>query len=1381
MKGASFLLFVLLSFAAAAQFPSGRVLHYTRKDGLSYASVTSISQDNKGFIWLATGDGINRFDGLNFNVFKHEAENKFSLPGNYVQTIFKDSKGGFWVSSRKGLFSFDAKSERFTNHPLLKSPNKADVSHIFENKQHNFWVSSSSHGFFYLDRHHGKVSNYSMKNLSGLTSNSILKIHEDVHGMLWVGTKDAGVCVFKVSNGQIKEKLNFGPLLSTTNRINAIFQDRKENIWMATSGGLWLYERSQNKVYNFQGDQFGLRTNVFLSIVQDSQQQLFLGLQDGGVFKVDLKSFDPNKPMSIQFEQLKNENGFSITPRSVPALFLDKEENLWVGTYGDGFFMLSRTPDKFKVFQKKLKNSDGENNVRYYGMCMDNEGHLWLGTDGDGIYKSTVSGEVLKHYRADGKVNSIKDNAILFAYKDRRNSLWFGTYSKGLFKYDKKKDGFINYQHQEGKQGTLGGNDVRVILEDNQQHIWIGTNGGGLSMFDQVTGQFTTYNDRNSNIGSNDVRSMQNDDKGNIWVGTYGGGLMYFKVSERKFYRFSTLIKSTVDLSNDIIFSLFLDRQKRLWIGTEGNGLVLYNTGNQSINKFSEKDGLANNTIYALQEEAPGKIWVSTNDGLSRIELQSKKIYNYSGKDGLQGGQFNPASTMASNDGSFICFGGTEGWNLFYPKHIKTSTTRPDVKITGLQLYGNGKNEGDNRKNISEANQIILDANQSVFSIQYIALNYAYPRASNYAYYLEGLDKEWNYVGHQKSATYRYLPPGNYVFKVKATNQDGVWQQGFSSIRIQVLPPWYKTWWAYTFYLVIAMGLAYLLFRYKANQNRLKYKLKIGEIEAQKEKELHENKLSFFTNISHEFRSPLTLIINPVKEILEDQNQEKDLSSLNIVYRNAKRLLSLVDQLLLFNKAETIFGELKITELKLYDLCEEVYLCFTYQASKKNITYEFNCLPNDLRIYGDWEKMEIALFNLIANAIRHTSAGGKVTLSLLEEEEQVRIEVSDTGSGIDKSVGDKIFERFYKVQGKDNSGKGGFGIGLYLVKGFMESHHGTVSYHSELGVGTTFQLSLRKGRSHFKEDQIFEHQLESSAILKELAGGEDQVKDLEPIETMDISADISSAQQTILIIDDNKQIRDYIRQIFEPKFQLLEAEDGATGLKMVKDYLPDVVISDVVMPNLNGVELCRLIKTDPSLNHIPVVLLTASTSSEIKLESIGHGADDFISKPFDKKLLVARIEGLLKNRNDLQTYFYNEITLKSANLKISTEYKEFLDRCIEIVERHITDPDFVIQTLADEIGMSRSNLYIKIKSISGQSANSFIRFIRLRKAAEIFVSTELTIQETLYHVGIKDARYFREQFVKLFKMNPSDYIKKYRKTFNSKFSLNKSIIKDKNA
>lgn len=1375
--------FMLIGFSVYGQLPSGKTMHYTQKDGLSFNIINSIAQDNEGFIWFATGNGLNRFDGINFRTFTANPQDSSGIPGNYIQKIFKDHQGTFWISSRRGLYSFDLKTEKFRSQAVVSGSKRADVTWISENAGAKLWIGTTGNGFSAVDPSKGYFVNYTMKNLKGLPTNDILCVEEDTSGKLWLGTQDAGLCVFNIHNGQLGERMLIKNKGLQNSRVNRIYQDHHKNMWIATSNGLWFYSHQTRTFHQFDASRYHLRSNVFLSVIEDKRHQLYIGLQDGGLYHLDLDKFAAADPAAFVFDQVENEKGYNITARSVQELFLDRDENLWLGTYGDGLFMVSRNAAKFRQFRKKMTDNSGESDVRYYGMCADAEGYLWLGTDGDGIYKTRRDGTVMKHYRADAASGSLTDNAILSAYRDSKGNLWFGTYAGGLLLYDPETDGFISFKHDPADPHSIPCNDVRVIREDRNHHIWVGTNGGGLARLDAAHKKFRAYTTANSGLTSNDVRAIEADGKGNLWLGTYGGGLNYLIAAQDQVHPWLQHEKDKISLAGKIIYALHLDQQNRLWIGSEGEGLLLLYTDKNTVRRLSEKDGMADNTVYAILEESTGKIWVTTNDGISKIDVGKHKVSNYNSNDGLQGKQFNAGSAIVADQGNLMVFGGTEGWNLFHPKDIRPSSYQPKIRITGLQLYGREENDKGDLKQISRYHEITLQANQSVFSIQYVALNFVYPRDAQYAYKMEGLDKDWVYVKSQRSATYRYLQPGRYTFKVKTTNEDDVWQEDFAYIDILILPPWYKSWWAYTLYAAVAVVIIYLLIHYKAKQTQLRYRIKIASLEAEQERELHESKISFFTNISHEFRSPLTLIVNPVREMISEKGTPGDMENLTIVYRNAKRLLSLVDQLLLFGKADTSADRLSISRINLISLCEEVFLCFTYLAAKKDITYLFTESFAGAEIYADREKIEIALFNLISNALRHTPEGGKVTLDMTEDETGVVLRVIDTGTGIPAEIGNRVFDRFYKVPDQ-NSSRAGFGIGLFLVKNFVESHFGKVSFESAPGKGTTFEIRLLKGKAHFADYPINDDQPTSSLMLDELNGfDEDMEADGELNSAViaetgrrTITEGLSSDMLTMLIIDDNEEIRHYIEKIFRGRFELLSAANGEEGLQQINRYLPDVIICDVLMQNLNGIELCRLVKADPALNHIPLILLTASTSSEIRLRGIECGADDYLSKPFEKDLLVARVEGLLKSRNNLQTYFYNKITLKSANMKISAEYKDFLERCIEIVEKHMTDPNFGISTLAEEIGMSRSNLYTKIKSISGQSANSFIRFIRLRKAAEIFINTDLTIQETILRVGIRDNRYFREQFFKLFNVNPSDYIKKYRKTFSSRYTVNKSLL-----
>ncbi|MEO6977718.1 MAG: ATP-binding protein, partial [Mucilaginibacter sp.] len=871
---------------------------------------------------------------------------------------------------------------------------------------------------------------------------------------------------------------------------------------------------------------------------------------------------------------------------------------------------------------------------------------------------------------------------------------------------------------------------------------------------------------------SNNIRAICEDKSGNIFAGTYGAGLLYRAKGQQSFTSYFKNNQTDSLLPSKVIYSL-KSVDDKLLVGTEGDGLISVDLKTKTIKRYTEKNGLANNTINAIQPDGEGNIWVSTNNGLSKIVPVSGEVMNYDISNGLQTGHFSPNSCMYSARDRFVCFGGTEGYNIFFPGDVKQSAFEPKVIITGLQLFNKDVEVGQKDQILSQvpnkSKQVILKPDQSVFSIQYVALNYPYAEKSEFAYQLVGLDKSWNYVQHQKSATYRYLAPGDYTFRVKASNQDGVWFNNYASFKITILPPWYKTWYAYASYFLLVIILVYYYLRYKADQARLKYEIKVAQITTEKEKELNEKKLAFFTNVSHEFRTPLTLIINPIKELLSSKTQNPDdLINAHTVDRNARRLLSLVDQLLLFSKADSGADKLKIVKLDIVGICRDVLLCFTHQAKIKHLQVQFQCELDVIDIYADREKIEIVLFNLISNAIKFTPDGGQINCRVIENADNVTIQVKDSGCGITKGAGEHIFERFSRVQ-NSNQSYSGFGIGLYLVKKFVNQHHGTIGFESEENIGTVFNVKLLKDTVHLEGGLIFEDIVEPSVFLEELIDFEETGAKINGNLTNAAQSNYETLlnnKKTLLVVEDNIEVRRYIMQIFNHEFNVFEAENGNEGFDMTTKLMPDVVISDVMMSGLGGIELCRLIKESPTLSHIQVILLTANTQPEIKLKGIEGGADDYITKPFEKDVLIARVHGLIKSRENIQKYFYNEITFKSNDLKVPLEYKVFLEKCIAIVENHLEDEYFTIKILADEIGMSHSNLYKKIRSVSGGSANEFIRYIRLRKAAEIMLNTDCTVSEAAYKVGINDPKYFRAQFNKLFGANPSDYIKKFRKHLN---------------
>jgi signal transduction histidine kinase/DNA-binding response OmpR family regulator len=673
--------------------------------------------------------------------------------------------------------------------------------------------------------------------------------------------------------------------------------------------------------------------------------------------------------------------------------------------------------------------------------------------------------------------------------------------------------------------------------------------------------------------------------------------------------------------------------------------------------------------------------------------------------------------------------------------------------------------------------KIELPFDQATLSLDYVALDYESADKIKYAYQLAGWDKSWNYVNNIRTANYSRLHEGTYTFKIKVTDGAGLWSEATHLLTVVVWPPWYRTWWAYCLYALLLGSAVYLYILYNKRQERLKYEIKLANFEKEKEKELTEKKLSFFTHISHEFRTPLTLIINPIKDLIQKIDTPDEHRELNTVHRNARRLLGLIDQLLLFRKADANTDNLQFARHNFYELCHEVYLCFVQQAKGNQQEYLFECEHHELELYVDREKIEIALFNLLSNAIKYTPERGKITFRVTETNDEVHIAVADNGYGIDAASSSRLFEKFYQANARQAPVKTGFGIGLYLVKSFVEAHKGTVGFETGEGKGTTFLITLQKGKKHLEGEVILDEPQQETALLAELV--EDVPEEPVPAITDTSMEELVTDRQTILLADDDDAIRRYLQQILKNKYEILEAVNGKEALAMAKQQFPDLVISDIKMEEMDGIELCRQIKQDPNLNHIPVILLTGSNREEVELQSIEGGANAYITKPFDKDILLAKVDNLFKNRSELQKYFFNEVTLQKNTLKISPEYKEFLDKCIAIVEQYLHDDQFTIKTLAHEIGMSHSYLYKKVRLMSGQTIAGFIRYIRLRKAAELMIRANCNVNEAAFQVGISDVKYFRRQFNKLFGMNPSEYIKKYRDPFNKTYQISSKVLKEK--
>jgi signal transduction histidine kinase/DNA-binding response OmpR family regulator len=1062
-------------------------------------------------------------------------------------------------------------------------------------------------------------------------------------------------------------------------------------------------------------------------------------------------------------------SGLSFSRLGIHTIFIDHQNRKWIGTATSGAAVIDPHKDHFQTITCEPGNSHSLADKVVSTIYEAGDGSLYIGTDGGGISIWNRQNNTFTTLRNRlGNKYSLSDKAVITAIKaDNKGRLWIATFHQGIYRYTPHRQMMVHYPLPNPVYHT----DDKIayaVLEDHDHQLWVSTlrrNSvyGALYRLNSTTDRFEAFDTLS------DLFTLYEDGNSVLWGGNLNQLVKIDKVTKKhSFYNLGYAVRS-----------IYEDSYGNLWVGTEGGGLQLFDrTRQRVIARYTTAEGISSDVVLTIMEDHSGHLWLSTLNGLVQFDIKKRESRNFYQADGLQSNQFHYNSALALRNGQ-LAFGGIKGMNLFYPEAIRINHAMPPLRLTDV-FINNTPASDDTTYKVQVSNGAIaavtVPYNKAVLAFKYTALEYSVPGKISYAYYMEGWDRNWNYAGNMRTAAYTHLNEGSYVFRVKSTNGGGEWNPQEIAIRITVLPPWYRSAWAYILYGMCLIGAIYLFISYKTRQNRLHYEVKAAQLQvkeaqlnAQKEKEVHEKRLTFFTNLSHEFRTPLTLIIDPVKEMMEQEKEPAQKEGLHMVFRNASRLLSLVDQLLLFRKAESAADTLHLTMLNATELCREVFYSFVQQARIKKLDYRFECENEVTYLCADREKLEIMLFNLLSNAVKFTPAGGTVILKLSANDTEVNLQVSDSGAGIPAGVGDKLFNPFYQVKDTSTAGKTGFGIGLFLVKHFTTLHHGKVMYESRVNEGTGFCLTLLKGTTHFAGHEI-NQQAPSVSSIAPLPEPEETDKGRE------LSA-LVTEKPTLLIVDDDDELRNYINKVFSSGYTVLQAINGQQGLTMAQQYLPDLIISDIAMEELGGLELCKQVKEKPSLSHIPVILLTASTAQETRLQGIEAGADDYITKPFEKELLKARVLSLLKKRNSLQQYFYNEITLQQNDGKVSEEYREFLNKCIRIVEEHLDDETFSVKTLTAHMGMSRSSLYRKVNSVSGQSIIGFIRFIRLRKAAELMINTENNVSEIATITGFNDIKYFRTHFSQLFGMNPSEYIRRFRKPFHNNLQLNKNIRK----
>jgi signal transduction histidine kinase/ligand-binding sensor domain-containing protein/CheY-like chemotaxis protein/AraC-like DNA-binding protein len=1335
----------LLLFICLSLFSQNKVRYLTIDQGLANNTITCISRDHKGFMWFGTFDGLNRYDGYVFKKYSHVIGDSTSLRSNLISTIAEDNAGRHWVVAGPGVSVLDDKATVFSrvkylpfNHTGAKQL-EASVNSVVNDGHGNMLVGAKGAGLIVFRNgnmtgqqlallYHGKmIADYTVKTL-----------YTGRDGQTWIAVDKTGIGVYDAHAGIVIIK--YEGIIN----VNCFQQVHNDTLLAGTANTLYQYAISSSRLspYKLQnGDT--LKSGLVRSLCEDEAGRCWVGCDGNGINIIDVATH--------RLVPIENMIGHqTISSNAIDCLYKDADQRIWIGTLRGGVNMIDHGQKPFYSVKLENDNKNPANNF-IFSFCEDKNGDIWIGTDGGGISVWNRKTNQFKKYTAAPGKNGLASNNISDLAMDDDGNILVAEYQSDILRFNRNTRTFQKVL----TTGPEASGFAWRFYKDPAGDIWAACR--GLFKYDKRTG--TLVSPVNPVPGA--FLALTGDRNNHLWLGNWDQVICIDKEGK------SLLTYKT----NAQVRSILAGKDGAVWVGTQGSGLLKYYNGRWKM--YTEKEGLANNNVLNILEDNNGAIWMSTFNGISKFTPASATFENYFAVDGLQSNQFYYNAALKPRSGELM-FGGINGFTIFKPEACVPEQSFPPLGITGIRILNQPvQRTGGFVKGASlyVPDEIKLPYSKSFISIDFAAMEYSLPGKIQYAYFLEGWDKTWSLPGSGRTANYSELKEGNYVLRIRSTNTSGIWNTKELRLPIIVLPPWYRTWWFRLSMLLVVVGIMAALLYYWDRERRIKYKMKIAELKHQHELELNEKRLSFFTNISHEFRSPLTLIINPINEIIKSGTATADDYNLRVVQSNAQRLLKITDQLLLFRKADNEFGKMEPVNLDLLNLCRQVFYCFSDEAALKNLTYDLNCGLEQAPVFADAEKIEIIIFNLIANAIKFSPQQGRVCVKLEEQNDRFIIAVSDNGPGVPANIGDKLFDKFYQVPDKQTAGSAkGFGIGLYLSKAFADMHEADLSYSCPPSGGTIFSFGLKKVNESahpvFKvpAEKIIDSNLPVQAFLND------------PVTTTnrkdDYLSELVGEKKVMLVIDNDRQLTAYIKNLFS-YLTVYEAENGIEGWKKVQELVPDIIICDIVMDESNGIEVCKKIKSSSSYGHIPVVLLTGCSAADMRLKGLECGADDYILKPFESELVIARVNNILKDREALKKFFFNEITLQAAEpLKVADEFRGFLADCIALVEAHIERDDFDSKVFAKKMGMSRSKLYTKVKAISGLSVNEFVKLIRLRKAAELMIKTDGQVKEIAFQVGFHDPKYFSEQFTRLFQLKPSEYIKKYRDSFQNKAHLN---------
>ncbi|GAB2796079.1 two-component regulator propeller domain-containing protein [Rhabdobacter roseus] len=1324
----------------------------TSLDGLSSNTVQAIMKDRQGLLWFATDDGLNRYDGTEFIVYRHEKGNPASLGSNDVSALYEDRKGQVWVGSIQGSLSlYDRKKDSFTT-----VVDQVSVTAITSDRSGKLWVATMT-GLLTVDPDTRQVVRFSQQRgvPDPIANQQILSLYEDHQKRMWIGTY-TGLYRFGPEDKRFRrvyyERERNGS--NSKNQVKAIVGDPSGTLWVGTSNGLHKLSPDGELLQTFRyqaAHEQSLNSNMIYALALENREKLWI-CTDGGLNileistgKISRYTPDARRP-------------FSLTNKSIRSILIDKQGIFWLGTYKGGVNKYDKNVTRFGLIRSEPYDPFGLSAPFVTSFAEKGDGNLFVGTDGGGLNLYQRQSHVFSQIPISPKNKLASTGLVVLSLElSSPDRLWIGTFQDGLFALNPATGRYQQYT-QGTSPSSLSGNDIFCLTTDKQGKLWIGTNGGGVNVFDPSTQQFARYFDLNIPMAeriiplNGFIRAIHQDRKGRIWVGSHGTGLAIFDPKQQKSLQFD---KQNSNLPSNIVLAIYEDIRGKIWVGTGGNGLATFDEKTGKFILYGQNEGLSSGVINKILEDAQGRIWVSTNQGVSYLDPHTRRFINYTQANGLQNNTFVLGAGLRTSD-DLLFFGGVQGINYLDTHTLKHNTNQMPVLLKELRVGNKTITPADSaviQEHISIAKSIQLDYKQN-FSISYAALNYSTPLQTVYRYRLVGFDTEWHEAGLANTASYTNLSPGSYQFEVQAKEYHSNWPEQRAYIQVIVSPPFYMTVYAYLFYGIALFGLLFFIRHRGIQKLKATFKQEQHEREKQRKREMDAMKIKFLTNLSHELRTPIALILAPLDHVSPATSSENT-TYLQGIKRNAKRLLNLVDQLLDFKNLLEQESKLDPSRGEIVSFIKESAESFRYLSQRNGVTFVVNSQVDSLYMDFDANKLERIVFNLLSNAFKFTPKAGMVTLSLSRSDssqprEWLYIQVSDTGVGIPADKREHIFERFFQHDSAPFVLNQGSGIGLSIVKEFVQMHQGFIKVDSIPGSGSTFTVGLPNPSSAMLNAQVASSSLPPEGnVYGKPTNTEEYLPSKET--RQDLSAEI-------LVIEDNEEFRHHLRNNLVPFYHVIEAANGKVGWQKALSHHPKIIVSDIAMPEMDGIQLCHKIKSDKRTAHIPIILLTASSGEEQELRGLNSGANDYLTKPFNFDILNAKIGNLLLlNRLLKSTYSKHiEITCTEPSIILADE-KLVKDIVLYIDENLINNAPISVEKLSKHLGMSRGTLYSKLLEITGQTPIEFIRAIKLEKAAILLEKSDMNISQIAFASGFATPNYFSKSFKSKFNMLPSEY------------------------